>query len=205
MSFSTKWLHGTTSTITEWTLDGRGAIKGPMPLHKALFFTSNRSFAEGSSGSSGSGANVYQTTIKAESNVLDLSKPGVTCTTQESEIFRKRVMMCRPGKTNIQAEYQQHWEAGWQTGAIMKYAHREHEEEQMKRMHYLAMYKRDTPEGIASYNHLQKTTRDCIEDIVDAAIAAGYQAVAGHELQSSVTYPLLIVLDPSILSAPVKV
>lgn len=75
----------------------------------------------------------------------------------------------------------------------------------MKRMLYLAMYKRDTPEGIASYNHLQKTTRDCIEDIVDAAIAAGYQAVAGHELQNSVTYPLLIVLDPSTLSAPVKV
>lgn len=75
----------------------------------------------------------------------------------------------------------------------------------MKTMQYLAMYERDTPEGIVSFNHIQKTTRDCIEDIVDAAIAAGYQAVAGHELQSGVTYPLLIVLDPSILSAPVKI
>ncbi|TCV51377.1 hypothetical protein EDB99_10743 [Pseudomonas sp. 460] len=75
----------------------------------------------------------------------------------------------------------------------------------MQAMQYLATYQRDTPEGIVSFNHIQKLTRDCIEDIVDAAIAAGYQAVAGNELQSGVTYPLLIVLDPSILTAPVKV
>ncbi|BFT64286.1 hypothetical protein [Pseudomonas moorei] len=41
--------------------------------------------------------------------------------------------------------------------------------------------------------------------IVDASILAGYQAVAGNELQDGVSYPILIVLDPSILTSPVKV
>lgn len=205
MNFSTNWLHGTTWTIKAWTLHGRGALKGATPLHKALFFTSDRSFAEGSSGASGSAVNVYQSTIKEGSNVLDLSNPGVTCTTEASEKFRKRVVQCRPGKTNVQAEHPEYWVPGWKTGAIMKYAHREHEAQQMQAMQYLATYQRDTPEGIVSFNHIQKLTRDCIEDIVDAAIAAGYQAVAGNELQSGVTYPLLIVLDPNILTAPVKV
>jgi hypothetical protein len=45
----------------------------------------------------------------------------------------------------------------------------------------------------------------CIEDIVDASRVAGYQAVAGNEMQDGVTYPLLIVLDPSILTSPVNV
>lgn len=205
MNFSTNWLHGTKWTITAWTLQGRGPLKGATPLHKALFFTSDRSFAEGSSGVSGKAVNVYQSTINEGSNVLDLSKPGVTCTPDESENFRKRVMQCRPGKTNVQAEYPEYWEKGWQTGAIMKLAHREHEAEKMQMMEYLATYQRDTPVGIDSFNLIQKMTRDCIEDIVDAAIAAGYQAVAGNELQSKLTYPLLIVIDPNILSAPVKV
>jgi hypothetical protein len=48
-------------------------------------------------------------------------------------------------------------------------------------------------------------TRQCIEDIVDGAIKSGYQAVAGNEPQYGVTYPILIVLDPAILTPPIEV
>ncbi|MCY1258430.1 hypothetical protein D9M68_46890 [compost metagenome] len=75
----------------------------------------------------------------------------------------------------------------------------------MAEMSRLALYARKTAEGLHAWNVCQQATRDCIEDIVDASRAAGYQAVAGNEMQDGVTYPLLIVLDPSILTSPVKV
>ena len=63
----------------------------------------------------------------------------------------------------------------------------------------------NTPQAIVARNAIQMATRDCIEDIVDASIAEGYQAVAGNEMQTNTTYPILIVLDPSIITPPVKV
>ncbi|MDD1011664.1 MULTISPECIES: hypothetical protein [Pseudomonas] len=136
--------------------------------------------------------------------MLDISDPGVTCTPQESEQLRQLVVSRRPGKGNIQAEYQEYWENGWRTGEIMKYAVRPGDL-QMAQMAHLALYQRETAAGLRAWNLMQQTTRDCIEDIVDASIAAGYQAVAGNERQYGVTYPILIVLDPNILTSPVKV
>lgn len=204
MNIFTDWLHGTPSTIAQWTLTGRGALKGSAPLHKGLFLTTNREFAVGSAGGADASHNVYQATLKPGARVLDLSAPGVTCTLQESEHLRQLVVSRRPGKGNIQAEYQPFWENGWRTGAIMKYATRE-EDLQMKQMTHLALKQRETAAGQRAWNLLQQITRECIEDIVDASIAAGYQAVAGNELQDGVTYPILIVLDPNILTSPVKV
>ena len=86
----------------------------------------------------------------------------------------------------------------------MKYAVRPGDQ-QMAQMAELALNQRQTAAGQLAWNLLQKTTRDCIEDIVDASIAAGYQAVAGNEQQYGVTYPILIVIDPNILTSPVKV
>mgnify|MGYP007013227764 FL=1 len=54
-------------------------------------------------------------------------------------------------------------------------------------------------------DHYKMITRQCIEDIVDGAIKSGYQAVAGNEPQYGVTYPILIVLDPAILTPPIEV
>ncbi|MNR34875.1 hypothetical protein D3C85_1526810 [compost metagenome] len=76
---------------------------------------------------------------------------------------------------------------------------------QMEQMARLALNQSETADGQRAWNLLQQSTRDCIEDIVDASIAAGYQAVAGNERQYGVTYPILIVLDPNILTSPVKV
>ena len=208
MNIFTDWLHGTPSTITQWTLSGRGALKGSAPLHKGLFFTTSRVFALGSALGSAGGAkasqNVYQANLKPGARVLDISAPGVTCSPEESENLRRLVVSRRPGKGNIQAEYPEYWIAGWRTGDIMKYAPRPGDQ-QMELMAYLALEQRNTAAGQHAWNVLQQITRDCIEDIVDAAIAAGYQAVAGNERQDGVTYPILIVLDPSILTSPVKV
>lgn len=204
MNICTDWLHGTPSTITQWTLTERGVLKGRSPLHKGLFFTKNREFAVGSAGGPDASPNVYQATLKPEAHVLDISDPGVTCTPQESEQLRQLVVSRRPGKGNIQAEYQEYWENGWRTGEIMKYAVRPGDL-QMAQMAHLALYQRETAAGLRAWNLMQQTTRDCIEDIVDASIAAGYQAVAGNERQYGVTYPILIVLDPNILTSPVKV
>ncbi len=204
MNIFTDWLHGTPSTITQWKLTGRGVLKGSAPLHKGLFFTTNRAFAEGSAGGPNASPNVYQANLKPEAHVLDISDPGVTCTHQESEHLRQLVVSRRPGKGNILSEYQFYWEKGWRTGEIMKYAVRPGDQ-QMAQMAELALNQRQTAAGQLAWNLLQKTTRDCIEDIVDASIAAGYQAVAGNEQQYGVTYPILIVIDPNILTSPVKV
>jgi len=204
----TDWFHGTPSTIAQWTLTGRGALKGSAPLHKGLFFTTNRVFALGSAlgsaGGSEASPNVYQATLKPGARVLDISAPGVTCTPQESEHLRQLVVSRRPGKGNIQAEYLEYWVNGWRTGEIMKYAVRPGDL-QMEQLARLALNQRETADGQRAWNLLQRITRDCIEDIVDASIAAGYQAVAGNERQDGVTYPILIVLDPNILTSPVKV
>ncbi|WP_426158115.1 hypothetical protein [Pseudomonas sp. TSRC2-2] len=136
--------------------------------------------------------------------MLDISAPGVTCSPEESENLRRLVVSRRPGKGNIQAEYLEYWVNGWWTGDIMKYAPRPGDL-QMELMAHLALNQRKTPAGQHAWNLVQQITRDCIEDIVDAAIAAGYQAVAGNERQDGVTYPILIVLDPSILTSPKKV
>lgn len=204
MNIFTDWLHGTPSIITEWTLSGRGALKGIAPLHKGLFFTTNRKFAEGSGRTTNATPNVYQASIKAGSHVLDLSEPGVTCTSQESEQLRQLAMSRRPGKGNVQCEYRAFWEKGWRTGEIMKYAVREGDQE-MAMMSYLATEQRHTDVGQRAWNRMQMITRECIEDIVDASIKAGYQAVAGNERQYGITYPILIVLDPDILTSPVAV
>ncbi len=148
--------------------------------------------------------NVYQSTLRPEARVLDISAPGVTCSPDESENLRRLVVSRRPGKGNIQAEYLEYWVNGWRTGEIMKYAPRPGDL-QMELMAHIALNQRKTAAGQQAWNILQRITRDCIEDIVDAAIVAGYQAVAGNERQDGVTYPILIVLDPSILTSPVKV
>lgn len=208
MNIFTDWFHGTPSTIAQWTLSGRGALKGSAPLHKGIFFTTSRMFALGSAlgsaGESTASPNVYQATVRPGARVLDISAPGVTCSPEESESLRRLVVSRRPGKGNIQAEYLEYWVNGWRTGEIMKYATRPGDL-QMEQMARLALFHRETAEGQHAWNLLQRITRDCIEDIVDAAIAAGYQAVAGNERQDGVTYPILIVLDPSILTSPVKV
>lgn len=204
MNIFTDWLHGTTSTIHEWTLTDRGQEKAGSPVHKAIFFTSDRQFALLSGGSPTGNPNVYQASLKLGAHVLDISDPGTTCRTQESEDLRKRVVSCRPGKGNVFAEYTPYWESGWRTGGIMKIGLRPGDA-YMAEMSRLALYERKTAEGLHAWNVCQQATRDCIEDIVNASRAAGYQAVSGNEMQDGVTYPLLIVLDPSILTSPVKV
>lgn len=204
MNIYTDWLHGTPSTITQWTLTGRGALKGNVPLHKGLFFTTNRTFAQGSGGWSDGGAtapNVYQANLIPGAHVLDISDPGVTCTFQESETLRKLVAARRPGKGNLQCETEKDWNIGWRTGRIMKYAPRPEDERRV----FLVTQKLHTTDGRRAWNEIQTLTRDCIEDIVEASSIAGYKAVAGNEYQSGQKYPLLIVLDPSILTPPVKV
>lgn len=203
MNIYTNWLHGTPSTITQWTLTGRGDLKGGLPLHKGLFFTTNRTFAEGSGGWSDGGAtapNVYQANLIPGAQVLDISDPGVTCTSQESETLRKLVAARRPGKGNLQCETTEHWVNGWRTGHIMKYAPRPEDERRL-----FLLTQPHTVDGRRAWNEIQTFTRDCIEDIVEASSEAGYQAVAGNEFQSGQKYPLLIVLDPTILTPPVKV
>ena len=66
MNIFTDWLHGTSSTITQWTLVDRGALKGLTPLHKGLFSMTNRKFAELSSGCSISSPNVYLANLNLE-------------------------------------------------------------------------------------------------------------------------------------------
>lgn len=210
MNVFTDWLHGTPSIITQWSLNGRGALKGITPLHKGLFFTTNRKFATESGQVHGANYHLYQTTIKPESLVLNISVPGVTCTHQESEHLRQLVASRRPGKGNIQCEYELHWKNGWKTGDIMKYAPRPGDEVMAKMADLAVQHRntaedRQTAEGLHAWNLCQMITRECIEDIVEASIEAGYQAVAGNERQDGVTYPILIVLDPNILTTPVKI
>ncbi|CAI9912229.1 hypothetical protein PAER4782_34645 (plasmid) [Pseudomonas aeruginosa] len=86
----------------------------------------------------------------------------------------------------------------------MKYAPRPGDQ-MMAYLAHMAINFRDTSEGMQAWNTVQMITRQCIEDIVDGAIKVGYQAVAGHEQQDGVTYPILIVLDPAILTPPIKI
>ncbi|WP_122665089.1 hypothetical protein [Pseudomonas viridiflava] len=204
MDIYTDWLHGTQSLIAQWTLTGRGALKGTTPLHKGLFFTTSRKFALDSGQVHGTNANLYQATVVPGAHVLDITDPDVTCTPRESEHLRQLVVGRRPGMGNIQCEFKQHWKTGWRTGDIMKYAPRPGDE-MMAKMADLAIHHRDTVAGQRAWNLCQMITRQCIEDIVDASIEAGYQAVAGNERQYGVTYPILIVLDPNILTTPVKI
>lgn len=204
MNINTDWLHGTTYTIDEWTLTERNQKKGGSPVHKAIFFTTDRDFAIFSGGGVTASPKVYMANLKPGAHVLDLSDPGRTCTTEESEELRKRVQSRRPGQGNVFAEYPFYWENGWRTGGMMKLGERPGDA-YMAAMSRLALTEPKTPQSINAWNVCQQATRDAIEDIVDASRAAGYQAVAANEMQYGRTYPLLIVLDPSILTLPVKV
>lgn len=204
MTIYTDWLHGSTSTINEWTLTNRSQTKGGSPVHKAIFFTTDREFALLSGGCATGDPKVYKANLKSGSHVLNLSDPGRTCTTRESEDLRELVAGRRPGKGNVFAEYPYYWENGWRTGGMMKLGERPGDE-YMTAMCRLALTEPKTPESIHAWNVCQQATRDCIEDIVDASRAAGYQAVVANEMQYRKTYPLLIVLDPKILTSPVMV
>ncbi|HBO1619467.1 hypothetical protein ACPA0O_18480 [Ectopseudomonas chengduensis] len=201
MNIYTDWLHGTSSSITQWTLAGRGAVKGQTQLHKALFFTTDPFFAKFSGGQS---PTVYMANLLPGAHVLDISDPGVTCSREDSEQLRAAVAGMRPGKGNILCEYPYNWNKGWRTGEVMKYAPRPGDQ-MMAYLAHMAINFRDTSEGMQAWNTVQMITRQCIEDIVDGAIKVGYQAVAGHEQQDGVTYPILIVLDPAILTPPIKI
>lgn len=199
---SLDWLHGTPFNIEKWDVSERGDLKDGTPLHKALFFTTDRGFANASGGSGH--VNVYRANVKAGARILDLSDPGTTCSVTDSEEFRKLVVGIRPGRSNIQCQYQEYWEIGWRTGMVMKYAVREGDRP-MEMAQYYLQHEPSTMNGIKAKIAIQAHTRDCIEDIVDAAIKARYQAIIGNEQQWGVTYPILIVIDPSILTRPVKV
>jgi len=82
LNIYTDWLHGTSSSITQWTIAGRGAVKGQTPLHKALFFTTDPFFAKFSGGPS---PTVYMANLLPGAHVLDISDPGVTCSREDSE------------------------------------------------------------------------------------------------------------------------
>lgn len=205
MSASTNWYHGTVSTISDWKIGGRGAIKGAMSLHEGLFFSSDHSFAKLSADARDGACNVYSSTLTPKAKILDLSNPGVSCLSSDSESFRDLVRNIRPGKGNIQADYKEYWEAGWKNGHMMKYAPRPHEAEEIQKLFLLAQTQRHTKEGAESYNLIQSMTRNCIEDIVQAGRKAGYQAIIGNEFQYQKTYPILIVLDASVLSPPVPI
>jgi hypothetical protein len=198
------WLHGTTSIITHWKLTGRNVQKGGAQLHKALFFTTSRPFAELSSGAHARNTNVYLANLIPGARVLDISDPGVTCTFKESNDLRLRVVNLRPGLCNEQALNQQDWENAWRSGDIMKYFIGK-TNIKMAMYAQVLKYMPGTPQAVAAWNAIQKATRDCIEDIVDASIAEGYQAVVGNEKQTHNTYPILIVLDPGVITPPVKV
>nr|WP_314565941.1 hypothetical protein [uncultured Pseudomonas sp.] len=200
MNMSLDWLHGTPFNIKEWQISERGDLKEGTPLHEALFFTTDRSFANASGG--GGHVNVYRANVQPGARILDLSDPGKTCSIPDSEAFRKLVVGVRPGLCNIQCVYKEYWEQGWRTGQIMKYAPRPDDWEMVD----VAKRAVQTEKvDIFAKVIIQEVTRDCIEDIVKAAKEAKYQAIIGNEFQSGVTYPILIVLDPSILTTPDKV
>ena len=204
MNIFSDWLHGTSSIISDWKLTDRNVQKGGAQLHKALFFTTSRPFAALSSGVPAANTNVYQANLMPGARVLDISDPGVTCSFQQSNALRLRVVGLRPGLCNVQALKQQDWEQAWRTGDIMKYFIGS-ANDKIAKYAYVLNNMPNTPQAVAAWNAIQKATRDCIEDIVDASIAEGYQAVAGNEKQSNNTYPILIVLDPSIITPPLKV
>lgn len=203
MDFLTDWFHGTNSEFSQWKIDGRTAnLKNGMPLHRGLFFTKSLLFAKQSVQAYATNGHVYKSSVLPGKAILNLSRPGETCTTVESESFRKAVRNVRPGKGNAQVDYQQYWQEGWKTGEIMKFAPPPHEADRYQKLHHLALEFPGTAQSIAIMNQLQAITRDCIEDIVTAGKLSGYQAILGNEQQSGVSYPILIVLDSSILTVP---
>lgn len=182
---------------------GRGKLKGLAPLHKGLFFTMSLEFAKKCAGPVAS-CSVYRAALHPDAHVLDISDPGVTCTFQESEQMRHLVAKRRQGERSIQCEFRESWEEGWRTGAIMSYSTRPGGR-QIAYIAHLAVYDRHTDGGQRVMNMMQIITRQYIEDIVEASIEAGYQAVVGNERQDGETYPVLIVLDPNIITFPVKI
>lgn len=182
---------------------GRGELKGLAPLHKGLFFTTSLEFAKKCAGPVTS-CSVYQAALQPDAHVLDISDPGVTCTFQESEQMRHLVAKRRLGERSIQCEFRESWEEGWRTGSIMNYSTRPGDR-QIAYISHLAFYDRHADGGQRVMNMMQIITRQYIEDIVEAAIEAGYQAIAGNERQDGKTYLILIVLDPVIMTAPVKI
>ncbi|MFT5766663.1 MAG: hypothetical protein ACI9DH_000480 [Halioglobus sp.] len=206
MDYLSDWFHGTSSKFSQWKIESRHAnLKNGMPLHGGLFFTKSLLFAKQSVEAYATNGHVYKTSVLPGIVMLDLSCPGETCTTAESESFRKVVRNVRPGKGNAQVDYQHYWQEGWKTGEMMKFAPPPHEAAYYQNLHHIALREPDTIQGVAIKNHLQAITRDCIEDIVTAGKLAGYQAIVGNEFQSGVSYPILIVLDSTILTSPVLV
>lgn len=203
MDYLTDWFHGTNSRFSQWKIDGRPAnLKNGMPLHRGLFFTKSLLFAKQSVQAYAANGHVYKSSVLPGKAMLNLIRPGETCTIAESESFREAVRSVRPGKGNAQVDYQHYWQEGWKTGEIMKFAPSPHEAEHYQRLHHLALAFPGTTQSIAVFNQLQAITRDCIEDIVTAGKLSGYQAILGNEQQSGASYPILIVLDSSILTPP---
>lgn len=154
MNIFSDWLHGISSIITDWKLTGRNVQKGGAQLHKALFFTTSRPFAELSSGVPARNTNVYLANLIPGAQVLDISDPGVTCTFDQSNALRLRVANLRPGLCNMQALKQPEWEKAWRSGDIMKYFIGPTNIKMAMYAHVLKNMP-NTPQSVAAWNAIQ--------------------------------------------------
>lgn len=197
-----KWIHGTEVHFDKWKLPlNKQPHKGNMKPHTAIFFTTSNEYALGAANGTGG---LCSACLLENSNVLNMN----TCTSSQSEEYRKQCSRQPLGSKNPQVLYSQHWQQGWATGSIMKYAaSSEAEFAVMQQKANLAINYKHTQQGAAAYNELQVLTRSVIEELVVSARELGYDAVIGNEINTlhasgSKTYPTMFVLNRHIISAP---
>ncbi|WP_291608232.1 hypothetical protein [Comamonas sp.] len=201
------WLHGTKSKkFATWICPPPPPGPADVP-HSAIFFTSDRSFAEGA------GTNIAAVQLHAYAKIITPVQGG----TQSSKL--RKALLSNPLAAQCKWLVDDNaWIGAWSTGEIMRFAY---DKQNLKAVvvvegmvHRLAAQLQNMLKGQISnediHRHAQLClTRAWIEQIVKVARENGFQVVHGlevdrgeHQQGPAVAMPWLAVMDQSVISAP---
>lgn len=202
------WLHGTKSEkFATWTCPPPPPGPAEVP-HSAIFFTSDRSFAEGA------GTNIAAVQLHPDAKIITPVQGG----TQSSKLRNALLSSHRLAAQCKWLVDDKAWIGGWSTGEIMRFAYDKHDRKAVMVVEQavadIAAQLRKLIKGQMSNEAILKhaqlcLTRAWIEQIVQVSRKSGFQVVHGlevdkgeHQQGPAVAMPWLAVMDQSVISAP---
>lgn len=205
--FAATWFHGTKMRFTNW--------KCPPPqhspadvAHSALFFTTNRTFAECA------GQHICCVQLAPATKVITPAQGG-----DQSAMLRRKLRKSNPLASHCAwLEDDSAWTSAWATGEIMRFAYDKRSAQASQAVgtavaaiaiNLKKIIATPLPEHLIMTQANQCLTRAWIEQIVREAAAMGYQAIHGAEMDRCptseagyVAQPWLAVMDQAVIAAP---
>jgi len=193
------WFHGSKEIFDSWSIPSPQKAEDYLIVRhiNAIFFTSNRNFAEKS------GKKVAKVSISQQSNILDATA-NYDAIEKLRQLVKKNEFLSR--SINVEQKY---WHQGWKTGKVLRLAYSDSSLTLILKDLALDISEREQlPIEAAELVVGHNTARGLIELICQSAQELGFDAIYGYEIDKDfttgreVSQPWLAVFNKDLISPP---